>query len=88
LREKGPEVVGFFLVLDPGEYHLGAGNLRLRVLDVVLELGLVQVMPEFLLASEYKNRADERWRLGQLLEKIEKRGRLIFALDATMSRLA
>src|SRR6266436_8832858 len=41
LREKRPEVAGFLLVLDSGEYHLGTGNLRLRVLDVVLELGLV-----------------------------------------------
>ncbi len=41
LREKRPQVVDFFLVLDPGEYHLGAGNLRLGILDVVLELGLV-----------------------------------------------
>src|SRR5258708_8532114 len=40
LREKRPEIVGFFLVLDAGEYHLGTGNLRLRVLDVVLEFGL------------------------------------------------
>src|ERR1700682_5107683 len=41
LREKRPEVAGFFLVLDAGEYHLGTGNLRFGVLDVVLELGLV-----------------------------------------------
>src|ERR1700681_636462 len=40
LREKRPQIAGFFLVLDAGEYHLGAGNLRLRVLDVVLEFGL------------------------------------------------
>src|SRR5258708_13227833 len=41
LLEKRPEVAGFLLVLDSGEYHLGAGNLCLGVLDVVLELGLV-----------------------------------------------
>src|SRR5712672_336656 len=41
LREKRPEVAGLLLVLDAGEYHLGAGNLCLGVLDVVLELGLV-----------------------------------------------
>src|SRR5260370_24516036 len=41
LREKRPEVAGFLLVLDSGEYHLGTGNLCLGVLDVVLELGLV-----------------------------------------------
>src|SRR5258708_32762790 len=41
LRENRTEVAGSFLVLDAGEYHLGAGNLRLGVLDVVLELGLV-----------------------------------------------
>ena len=37
LREVGPQVVGFGLVLDAGEDHLGAGNFRLRVLDVVEE---------------------------------------------------
>src|SRR5258708_39669398 len=41
LREKRPEVAGFLLVLDAGEHHFGAWNLRLGVLDVVLELGLV-----------------------------------------------
>src|SRR5258708_9458471 len=41
LREKRPEVAGFLLVLDAGEHHFGAWNLRLVVLDVVLELGLV-----------------------------------------------
>src|SRR6476661_428335 len=41
LRQKRPEVAGFLLVLDSGEYHLGTGDLCLRVLDVVLELGLV-----------------------------------------------
>src|SRR5260370_2493783 len=41
LREKRPEVAGFLLVLDSGEYHLGTGNLSLRVLDVVFDLGLV-----------------------------------------------
>src|ERR1700694_5118685 len=41
LREKRPEIVDFLLLLDAGECHLGAGNLRLRVLDVFLELGLV-----------------------------------------------
>src|SRR5258707_3116768 len=41
LRDNRPEVVGFFLVLDAGEYHLGTWNRRLGVLDVVLELGLV-----------------------------------------------
>src|ERR1700716_3681516 len=41
LRNEGPEIVDLFLVLDAGERHLGAGNLRLRVLDVVLELSLV-----------------------------------------------
>src|SRR6476469_4452569 len=41
LREKRPEVAGFLLVLDAGEYHLGTWNLRLGVLDVVLELSLV-----------------------------------------------
>src|SRR5258708_39285727 len=41
LREERPEIVDFFLVLDAGECHFGAGNLRLRILDVFLELGLV-----------------------------------------------
>src|ERR1700693_3062002 len=41
LRDVGPEIAGFLLVLDAGERHLGSGNLRLRVLDVVLEFGLV-----------------------------------------------
>src|SRR3954447_7482599 len=40
LREERPEVVGLFLVLDAGEHHLGAGNLRLRLLDVFEELVL------------------------------------------------
>src|SRR6202048_5619070 len=40
LREKRPQIAGFFLVLDAGEYHLGTGDLRLRGLDVVLEFGL------------------------------------------------
>src|SRR5436190_16020755 len=30
LREKRPEVAGFLLVLDAGEYHLGAGSCRPR----------------------------------------------------------
>src|SRR5712671_6774458 len=33
LREERPEIACFLLVLDAGEDHLGAGNLRLRVLD-------------------------------------------------------
>src|SRR4051812_10139134 len=41
LREEGPEVVGLLLVLDAGEYHLGARNLCSRILDVILERGLV-----------------------------------------------
>src|SRR5258706_16054856 len=41
LLKKRPEIAGFLLVLDSGEYHLGTGNLRPGVLDVVLELGLV-----------------------------------------------
>src|SRR5713101_1590689 len=41
LRDEGPEVVGLFLGLDAGECHLGAGDLGLRVLDVVEELILV-----------------------------------------------
>jgi hypothetical protein len=41
LRNERPKIVDLFLVLDAGERHLGAGNLRLRVLDVVLELSLV-----------------------------------------------
>src|SRR3974390_1193823 len=41
LRNEGPEIVDLFLVLDPRKDHLGARNLRLRVLDVFLELGLV-----------------------------------------------
>ena len=41
IREVGPEVVGLLLVLDAGEHHLGAGDLRLRVLDVFEELILV-----------------------------------------------
>src|ERR1035441_2253793 len=41
LRDIRPEIVDLFLVLDAGEGHLGAGNLRLRILDVFLELGLV-----------------------------------------------
>src|SRR6478672_3993670 len=41
LLNERPEIVDLFLVLDTGERHLGAGNLRLRVLDVVLELSLV-----------------------------------------------
>src|SRR5260370_35188916 len=43
LLKKRPEIAGFLLVLDSGEYHLGTGNLRPGVLDVVLELGLVPV---------------------------------------------
>jgi hypothetical protein len=35
------EIVDLFLVLDAGERHPGAGNLRLRILDVILELSLV-----------------------------------------------
>src|SRR5438132_8846213 len=41
LRDESPEVVRLFLVLDADEYHLGAGDLRLGVLDVVEELVLV-----------------------------------------------
>src|SRR5258707_9019788 len=41
LRNIGPEVVDLFLVLDAGKRHLGAGDLRLGVLDVFLELRLV-----------------------------------------------
>src|ERR1700761_8875211 len=41
LRDVGPEIVDLFLVLDTGEGHLGAGNLRPRILDVFLELGLI-----------------------------------------------
>jgi len=41
LRDERPEIIDLLLVLDAGERHLGAGNLRLRVLDVFLELGLV-----------------------------------------------
>src|SRR4030088_3484221 len=40
LREERPQIVDFLLVLDPGEGHLGAGNLCLGILDVVLEFGL------------------------------------------------
>src|SRR5205807_9891930 len=41
LRDVGPEIVDFFFILDAGEDHLGPGNLGPRVLDVLLELGLV-----------------------------------------------
>src|SRR5215472_1510011 len=41
LRDVGPEVVCFRLVLDAGEGHLGAGDLGLRVLDIFEELLLV-----------------------------------------------
>src|ERR1700738_5321332 len=41
LRKERPEIVDFLLVLDAGEYHFGARNLRLRVLDVFLELALI-----------------------------------------------
>ena len=41
LRDEGPEIVDFLFVLDAGKYHLGAGDFRLRILDVVLEFGLV-----------------------------------------------
>src|SRR5262249_10272897 len=37
LLEIGPEVAGFFFVLDAGENHLGIGNLGARILDVFLE---------------------------------------------------
>src|SRR6266404_162837 len=40
LREIGPEIACFLLVLDAGEDHLGAGNLGPGVLDVVEELFL------------------------------------------------
>src|SRR5438445_11540862 len=38
LRDVGPEVARLFLVLDAGEDNLGAGDLRLGILDVVEEL--------------------------------------------------
>src|SRR5581483_4603214 len=41
LRDVGPEVATFLLVLDAGEHHLGAGNFGLRVRDVFEELILV-----------------------------------------------
>ncbi len=41
LLEIGEQVVDLVLVLDAGEDHLGAGDLRLRVLDVLLERRLV-----------------------------------------------
>src|SRR6516165_4891854 len=41
LRDVGPEILGFLLVLDACEGHLGVGNLCLGVLDVVEELVLV-----------------------------------------------
>src|SRR5437660_273842 len=41
LRDERPQIIDLGVLLDAGEGHLGAGNLRLRVLDVVLELGLV-----------------------------------------------
>src|SRR3569832_2133268 len=39
--EIGPEALGFLLVLDAGEDHLGARDLDARVLDVFEELRLV-----------------------------------------------
>src|SRR6516165_603802 len=41
LRDVGPEILGFLLVLDACEGHFGVGNLCLGVLDVVEELVLV-----------------------------------------------
>src|SRR6185312_7627662 len=41
LRDERPEIVDLFVVLDAGKNHLGAGNFRLRVLDVFLEQGLI-----------------------------------------------
>src|SRR5262245_35693234 len=41
LLEIGPQVVGLGLAPQPDEHHLGAGDLGLRVLDVVLEGRLV-----------------------------------------------
>ena len=41
LREIGPQVARFSLVLDAGEDHLGAGNLAARILDVFEEHVLV-----------------------------------------------
>src|SRR3954466_16364644 len=48
LRNKGPEIVDFFLVLDAGESHFGAGNFGFRILDVFLELGLIPGDPGIL----------------------------------------
>src|SRR3974390_1549449 len=41
LRDIGPEIVGFFLVLDARENHLGARDLAAWILDVLLERRLV-----------------------------------------------
>src|SRR5450631_3573330 len=41
LRNEGPEIVDFLVVLDAGEGHLGARHLGLGIPDVFLELGLV-----------------------------------------------
>src|SRR6476660_5610283 len=41
IARETPRGRRLLLVLDAGEYHLGARNLRLRVLDVLLELSLV-----------------------------------------------
>jgi hypothetical protein len=41
LADERPEIVDLFLVLDAGECHSGAGNLRLGILDVILELRFV-----------------------------------------------
>src|SRR5580704_1117765 len=37
LAEIGPQIAGFLFILDAGENHFGAGNLRAWVLDVILE---------------------------------------------------
>src|SRR4051794_39764080 len=37
LLEISPQVAALLFVLDAGEYHLGAGNLRARISDVFLE---------------------------------------------------
>src|SRR5665213_2076829 len=49
LPEIGPQIVDLGLVFDAGEYHLGARNLRSRIFDVLLEIGLVPDNAGFLI---------------------------------------
>src|SRR5216684_4517573 len=41
LLEIAPQIIKFFVILDAGKNHLGAGNLGARISDVFLEYFLV-----------------------------------------------